>query len=259
MEAATYDPKFFSKIAAVEDRHFWFATRNRVIGAVVKRVIHELPKNYRVLEVGCGTGIVLRELVRICEGGEVTGMDLFPEAVEFASNRAACPVLVGDILNPPELGKFDIVTIFDVLEHLPNDDEIVCGLNRMLKLGGTLILTVPAHMSLWSYFDVAACHQRRYSNRSLDRLLREGGFTVEYLSQFMMPLFPLIWLTRRFRKGAGAKDAAMEAARELAVVPGLNLLLKAILAPEAFAAKHRLKLPIGTSLLAIASKAATAG
>lgn len=141
MELATserdfYDPQFFAKIAAVENEHFWFAARNRIIKAAIETVIRDLPRGYRLLEVGCGTGVVLRQLVDVCHGGEVMGMDLFPEAVAFATARAGCPVIVGDILNPPALGQFDIVTIFDVLEHLPNDDQIVAGLNRVLKPGG---------------------------------------------------------------------------------------------------------------------------
>ena len=157
----TYDPQFFSKIAAVEDRHFWFTARNRVIEAVVGNIVAKLPGRYRVLEAGCGTGVVLRELVKTCADGEVIGMDLYPEAVAFARERAGCEVVLGDILQPPSLGLFDLVALCDVLEHLPNDGEIVDGLRRLLNPGGRLLLTVPAHMSLWSYFDVAACHRRR--------------------------------------------------------------------------------------------------
>jgi SAM-dependent methyltransferase len=254
---STYDPQFFPKIAAVEDQHFWFVARNRIIAAAVRNVVADLPPKYRLLEVGCGTGVVLRHLAKVCEGGEILGMDLFPEAVAFAGQRASCPVIVGDILEPSALGQFDVVTIFDVLEHLPNDARIVAGLNQILKPGGRLVLTVPAHMSLWSYFDVAARHCRRYSVAELDRLLRENGFEVKYLTQFMMILFPMIWLLRRLRGGqaeVGHDKAAEKAARELKVVPLINSFLKMILGAEAWAIKYRIRLPLGTSLLAVASK-----
>ena len=256
----SYDPRFFEKIAAVEDEHFWFASRNRIISAAVENVIANLPGGYRLLEVGCGTGVVLRQLVKLCRGGEVMGMDLFPEAVAFAGKRASCPVILGDILDPPPLGQFDVVTIFDVLEHLPNDDQIVAGLNRILKPGGALVLTVPAHMSLWSYFDVAACHRRRYSTDELSRLLRGKGFELEYQTQFMALLFPLIWFSRRLQGGQTEVDpevAAKKAGRELKLVPLINPLLKAILSGEAWVVKHRWPLPIGTSHLAVARKVRT--
>lgn len=253
----TYDPQFFSKIAAVENRHFWFAARNCIIGTAVASVAADLAPGYRVLEVGCGTGIVLQELVKACRTGEVIGMDLYPEAVAFARGRAACEIVQGDILDPPSLGEFDIVVMCDVLEHLPNDGKIVEGLHRFLKCGGTLVLTVPAHMSLWSYFDVSACHRRRYAVNGLKTLLREHGFEVEFLTQFMMLLFPLVWLFRRLQGGRAdisPENAAAKASRELKVLPLINPLLKSLLKSETALIRRRWSLPFGTSLLAIARK-----
>jgi SAM-dependent methyltransferase len=257
LEHQSYDPRFFGRIAEIEDRHFWFCARNRVIAAAVRRVIAGLPTGYRVLEVGCGTGVVLRQLTKLCRDGEVIGMDLYSQAAVFASRRAACRVIVGDILNPPPLGEFDVIGIFDVLEHLINDRQILGGLNRMLKPGGALILTVPTHMSLWSYFDVAARHCRRYATTELAHILRETGFEVEYLTEFMMSLFPLLWLVRRIKGGSGMMDrerAAEKAATELKVIPVVNGLLKLILTWETFVIRRRWRLPVGTSLLAVARK-----
>lgn len=254
---ATYDPQFFAKIAAVEDRHFWFCARNRIIAAALKRIVANLPADYRVLEVGCGTGQVLRHLVQMCREGEVIGMDLFPEAVAFARQRTSCRVIVGDILDPPDLGEFDVLALFDVLEHLPNDRQIVQALHRLLKPGGSLVLTVPAHMSLWSYFDVAACHCRRYSTTRLARLLVENGFKVEYRSEFMMILFPFIWLLRRIHGGRTESDpqiATDRAGQELKVIPVINRILTEVLATEARVVKRGWSLPFGTSILAVARK-----
>ena len=109
------------------------------LAAATRSVVAGLQPGYRVVEVGCGTGIVLQQLKQVCTGGEVMGMDLYPEAVEFASRRAGCRVIVGDVLNPPPLGQFDVVGMFDVLEHLPDDRAILRGLNRLLKPGGALV------------------------------------------------------------------------------------------------------------------------
>lgn len=253
----SYDPRFFARIAEIEDHHFWFGARNRVIVAAIRSVITGLPAGYRVLEVGCGTGVVLRQLTEACQGGEVMGMDLYPEAVAFASGRAGCRVLVGDILDPPCFGEFDMVGVFDVLEHLPNDRQILEGLSRMLKPGGTLILTVPAHMSLWSYFDIAACHRRRYERAGLIHKLEESGFRVEYATEFMVSLYPLIWLIRRIRGDHTTMKRELAAAKadsELRIIPVINGLLKSVLALEAFAVARRWRLPLGTSLLAVARK-----
>jgi SAM-dependent methyltransferase len=254
---ASYDPQFFPKIAAVEDRHFWFSARNRIIAAAVRKVVGSLSAGYRVLEVGCGTGVVLRQLVEVCRGAEVVGIDLFPEAVAFASRRASCPVLVGDVLNPPSLGEFDLVGMFDVLEHLPDDRAILRGLGRLLKPGGALILTVPAHMSLWSYFDVSACHCRRYERDELAAKLAETGFNVVYLTEFMMTLFPLVWVGRRLnggRRPVTREVADAKTADELKIIPGVNGLLKGVLSLEAALVARGWRLPKGTSILAVARK-----
>src|SRR5712691_5973217 len=58
-----YDPQFFDAIASIEDRHFWFTSRNRTICAALQPILQKFHRRYRVLEVGCGTGAVLTELV----------------------------------------------------------------------------------------------------------------------------------------------------------------------------------------------------
>lgn len=257
-KAGGYDPQFFAKIAAVEDRHFWFRARNRVIAAAVSNLVRELSPGYRVLEVGCGTGGVLRKLSEVCRWGEVFGCDLYPEAVEFARKKSGCFVFANDIMNPPtEMGQFDLVCFFDVLEHLPDESQTLRALRSFLKADGRLILSVPAHSSLWSYFDVAACHCRRYEPEQLTHVLQENGFRIEYQTEFMSLLFPIIWLSRRMA-GAGfpgsRATAASKAASELKVVPALNELLAMVLAWEPSMIRRRMKLPVGASLLAIASK-----
>lgn len=255
----SYDPVFFEKTAAVEDRHFWFCARNRIIAATLSGLVKGLPAGYRVLEVGCGTGSVLRHVAEVCDNGEVIGMDVFPEAVEFATaNAPSCRILVGDLLDPPSLGDFDIVCGFDVLEHLPDDRAALRVLHRMLKPDGALLVTVPAHTSLWSYFDVVSCHHRRYQSEDLFAKLGEAGFMVEYLTEFMMIVFPLVWLLRRLRnsiEGKGGASNTAKAADELKIYAGVNGLLKLLLSTEAFLIKRRWRLPLGTSLLAVARRA----
>jgi SAM-dependent methyltransferase len=252
----TYDREFFSKIAKIEDRHFWFSARRHIIKAALEAIVQKLPSGYRVLELGCGTGGALCELTRACGDGEVIGMDLYPEAAAFARARAACQVIVGDILNPPDLGKFHVVAMFDVLEHLPNDREVLLSVNRMLHDDGALMLTVPAHMTLWSYFDVAARHCRRYERGNLVELLTVTGFQTEYVTEFMLGTFPLLWLKRRMARGAMADQRRVieKASEELKIVPFVNELLKLILAWEPFAIGHRWQLPVGSSLLAVARR-----
>ncbi len=115
------------------------------------------------------------------------------------------------------------------------------------------MLTVPAHMTLWSYFDEEARHCRRYAPQQLREQLLKVGYRIEYLSQYMMSAFPLVWISRRLSNKYG--KAKQSVSRELSIMPGINTVLAAILMLEAQWIRNQHSLPIGTSLIAIARKA----
>src|SRR5438874_10484997 len=129
-------------------------------------------------------------------------MDLFEEGLELARKRTSCRLIQGDVHTVNFPSQFDLIGLFDVLEHLEEDVQVLRDLHRLLLPGRFLLLTVPAHMSLWSYFDVAACHCRRYALDELRQKLIHTGYAVEYISEFMTLLFPLLWVTRRLRSTA---------------------------------------------------------
>ena len=192
-----YDPSFFKQLAQVEDRHFWFRARNRLILGITRKLTARLEPGYRVLEVGCGTGNVLRVLRQACPEGKVVGLELWLDGLRFAQQRSRGPLVQGDVRNSPFGKPFALIGMFDVLEHIPEELETLVALREALAPGGRLMLTVPAHQYLWSYFDEAAQHCRRYSSREIRARLIEAGFEVEFLSQFMTCIFPIVWLFRK--------------------------------------------------------------
>ena len=249
-----YDPSFFENLAAAEDRHFWFRARNRVIGTLAAQLTAGLPPGFRVLEVGCGTGAVLRALERACPRGTVVGMDFFGEGLRHAHRRGS-RLVQADLHAPPFAVGFDLVGLFDVVEHLPDDVGVLSDLARLLAPGGALLVTVPAGRELWSWYDEAVRHRRRYEPAELAARLGEAGYAVEYLSPYMSPIFPLVWLRRKLaRAGRPPSDAESHALAEgeFRVVPGLNELLDWCLAPEVRRIARRRVLPFGTSIVAVA-------
>jgi SAM-dependent methyltransferase len=254
----SYDPHYFLPLFEAEDRHFWFRARNQVIAEVVKQIIGGLTPGYKVLEVGCGTGNVLRVLEDTCAKGSVTGMDLFPEGLRYARQRTGCPLVVGDMMTPPfNDGRFGLIGLFDVLEHLSDDDKVLRHLAKMLAPGGSLLLTVPAYPELWSDFDEAAHHCRRYRPAELEQRLVDAGYRVEYLTPYMVTMFPLVWASRKLGARAGERsqnDLREAVSRDLAVRPGLNTLLRWWLRGEVPLIRRRWQLPFGSSLLALARK-----
>jgi hypothetical protein len=117
------------------------------------------------------------------------------------------------------------------------------------------MLTVPAHQYLWSYFDEAAHHCRRYSSREIRARLAEAGFQVEFMSEFMTCIFPIVWLLRKIgNRRPRSETARTLAMREFRVLPVINGLLTALLRLEVLWLNHGWRLPIGTSLIAVARK-----
>lgn len=259
-DPSTYDPDFFAPLFAIEDRHFWFRARNHLLAAVARQLTAGMHSGYRVLEVGCGTGSVLKTLEAACPDGCVYGMDLYREGLVYARRRVSAPLVQGDVHRPPFAQQFDLIGMFDVLEHLPDDVGVLRDLGKMLAPGGWLMLTVPAYRSLWSYFDEAARHQLRYAPSELRERLLAAGFRVEYLSPYMTLLFPLVWLARRVAARLPGKAASEEqrnhdlTENELRTIPVVNEILAWILSQETRPILARRVLPFGTSLIAIAQK-----
>jgi SAM-dependent methyltransferase len=258
--SGNYDPIFIPQLAEIEDRHFWFRTRKQVIGSLIAQITVGLPPGYRVLEVGCGTGSVLSTLADVCRGGVVIGVDLLTEALVYARRRSPGLLVQGDVHALPFRREMSVIGLFDVLEHLPDDQRALSDLGDLLVPDGALVLTVPAHKSLWSYFDEAARHYRRYEPAELRDKLHRAGYHVEYLTHYMAVMLPLAWAWRRLtalvdRRQSGKAERTRELTlRELRVLPVLNEFLRLLLAQEARLVARRKILPIGASLVAICRK-----
>jgi SAM-dependent methyltransferase len=260
-EESTYDPSVYESLVAVEERHFWFKARNEAIVAAFESIRDRLEPGYRVLEVGCGTGNVLRALQRAAAGGSVIGMDLHLEGLRYARHRVSPALLVrGDAGRPPFSVRFEVVGLFDVLEHLEHDVDVLRSLKNLLAPGGFLLITVPADPRLWSYFDVGSRHKRRYRQAELEEKLRGAGYSVEYVTPYMSVLYPVLWLGRRLagrlsRPATNARQAWDIAGADLRVRPVSGAALGYALHQEVRRVRRQKRLPFGASLLAIARAA----
>ncbi len=252
-----YDPFFFDRLAQVEDEHFWFRARNHLILGLARGISSSLKRCDLVLEVGCGTGNVLRVLESACPNCRLVGLELWHDGLRHARTRSRALLVQADIGNSPFGEQFDLVGMFDVLEHLTDDQETLRLVHSALRPGGKLLLTVPAHQSLWSYFDEASRHCRRYSAEGIRQKLEDAGFEVEFLTQFMACIFPVVWSYRKLAGLRGNTNSARQlASEEFRLVPVLNGILAALLHLEAKWICRGHSLPLGTSLVVVARKAA---
>ncbi len=257
----TFDPAFFEVLDRAEKEHFWFKARKKVISEVTKTLAPRLQDGCRILEIGCGTGNLLPALRDACLGARVFGTDLFSESLSITSKKCRFPLFRSDVLNPPIHHALDMVCLFDVLEHIPDDISALRHVHDTLRESGLIFLTVPAHPGLWSYADDIAHHQRRYTRKELLKKVRETGFVVEFCSPFMSWILPLAILKRK--PGRNAKKVPLEVRKrreidmfidDLRIRPVLNSILFQLLRFEALFLKKRIQIPLGSSLLLVARK-----
>ncbi|HEX2762900.1 MAG TPA: class I SAM-dependent methyltransferase [Allosphingosinicella sp.] len=240
MERVVYD-----RMAQLDSRHWWYRARREILADLIARRIR-LPADARILEIGCGTGHNLLMLRRF---GKVDAIEIDAEARAVASKRLGRDVLSAPL---PELtgiadGAYDLVAILDVLEHVDADRAALTSIARKLKPGGRILITVPAHPWMWSAHDEVNHHKRRYTRRTLRRVIGEAGLKIELLSWFNSLLFPLAAASRVAARLAGSKESGDK------LPPGpVNRLFEAVFGLERYAV-GRVPLPPGVSLVAIVS------
>ncbi len=230
---------------AVDEHHWWYRGRRRVIRAELDRLA--LPAGARILDAGCGSGRTLQELV---DYGQVSGLELNDEAAELARGRGLGEVMIGRLEALPwEDATFDLITCLDVIEHVPDDITALEELRRVCRPGGWLLVTVPAYQALWSRHDEANHHYRRYSRPRLRGSAAAAGWRIEHVSSFnsllLAPAAAVRLAQRRFGAGNGSTS-------DLDLGPAwLNDVLEWPLALEARWLRAGHALPAGLSLLAL--------
>ena len=235
----------YQQMAELDDRHWWYRARREILAELVRREA-ALPPKARLLEIGCGTG---HNLPMLAKFGRVDALELDDEARALAEKRLGRKALSAPL---PELAgvkgrHYDLICAFDVIEHIADDAAAVASIATRLKRGGKFIMTVPAHRWMWSAHDVVNHHQRRYSKRSLKRLILGSPLQLDRIGYFNSLLFPLAVADRLAAKLRGKEDADLK----LPPAP-LNAALERVFAAE----RHlvgRLPLPPGLSLFAVAS------
>ena len=244
MEIAEYE-----KMYLLEDHNWWYKGRRELLLDLLDQFKRELNCNYlSILDVGCGTGINLKYLDQY---GKASGLDFSKDALYFSRSRGNAALVCGsgDCL-PFKNNSFDIVCAMDVLEHIEDDEGAVRELFRILRIGGYLILTVPAFQLLWSQHDAAAHHKRRYNQSDLLHTLTSCGFFIKMCTYWNSILFPIIAIVKLFKKFSDEEPRT-----DIWKMPWIiNNTLLSILRIEHVLIQKNMFLPVGVSLLCICRK-----
>jgi SAM-dependent methyltransferase len=232
----------------IDDRHWWYRGRRRVLRATLDSIEPSAP--CRILDAGCGSGRTLDELA---DYGDVCGVDLSPAAVDAARSRGH-EAYIGDVGDLPFAdAAFDLVTCLDVVEHTRDDRRTLGELRRVTRPGGVLLLTVPAHPTLWSAHDEANRHYRRYTRGSLiDAAVETDWHVAEstYFNAALLAPAAIVRLARR-RARSGRSELSL-------TPPALDGLLEWPSRAEAALLRSGGRVPFGLSLLAVLRAAGAA-
>lgn len=231
------------------DDHFWVRWRFKFFLREIARLRIDAASPMRGLDIGCGHGAVLRQLAAHT-AWQSDGCDLSKAALTQHSGGIG-RVLYYDINDRrPELREtYDFLILFDVIEHIEQTAPFIAAACFHLKPGGHVFVNVPACQRLYSAYDVAAGHCRRYNKPLLRRQLAESGLEVRSLRYWGLLLLPALIARKLYVDRKGPSDAIIKIGFD---PPGraASALLSAALACESVLPAP----PIGTSLLAICRK-----
>jgi SAM-dependent methyltransferase len=241
---------YAQRYALLEGEHWWFRARRLILRDLLAQL--EWPPQPRILEIGVGSGCSLREMYP--SDACLEGIEPDPGLATFAAAQGPTPVFNTSIDDlPPEIqdGSYDAVTMFDVLEHIPDDAYALEIVSRKLKRGGRIILSVPAYMWLWGQQDIVNQHYRRYTLGQLMRKLEAVHFAIERMTYFNTFLFlpiAVVRLIARYRSQEHKVEGDFSHVRSPA-----NAALFTLFGAERFFLRH-LNFPFGVSVFAAARK-----
>ena len=188
----------------MEQSHWWYIGRRQILASFVEDICRRVTdRRPRILDVGCGTG---REPADALKYGDAEGVDVSEDALAFCRERGwtRCELGAGEEL-PYEDGTFDLVTAFDVVEHMDDDLAGLREMCRVLRPGGRVLLFVPTFMFLWGLQDDVSNHRRRYRLPELQRVLEQAGFEIERATYANITFFLPI-LFRKLMRLTGIKS-----------------------------------------------------
>jgi 2-polyprenyl-3-methyl-5-hydroxy-6-metoxy-1,4-benzoquinol methylase len=228
------------EIAAMD--HFWIRRRFDVLQHLASGLISAARE---MAEIGCGNGLLQRQIEE-AYGREVTGFDLNEFALKQNLSRVS-KVCCYDIYQEDAAlrERFDLIFLFDVIEHITDEDRFFQALMFHLAPGGKVVVNVPAGNWAYSAYDEAAGHVRRYSIGTLRAAAGHNDLEVKDWSYWGLPLVPALALRKLWLIGNHDQKKIISAGFDTRT-PAINGMLRFLSRCETIPQKF-----LGTSLMVI--------
>jgi SAM-dependent methyltransferase len=195
---------------------------------------------HRVLDLGAGHGVITQH---VAPGREVVALDMSPSCVEAMRRRfessSNVTVLQGDLRALDLDAGFDSITMFNVLEHIYDDSDVLRACIPHLNPGGTIVLYVPALNGLFTKWDRKVGHYRRYSKPRLRSVVEEAGLEVVELRYMNVLAIPAWLVSGQLSSGEAACESSLTLWDKTGTVVGRAI-------------ERRVRIPIGLNLFCVA-------
>lgn len=201
------------------DDHFWVRHRNIVFDRHFGSLIRSVEQ---IGEVGCGHGLLLSHIAKAYNQA-ADGFELNLNALKL------CPPVPGNLYvydifvrHPEFTNKYDVLILMDVLEHIEDEEGFLKAVQDHLKPGGFLIIGVPMRQHLYSAYDKADGHYRRYSSRYLRSTVKSSGFQIRKVVEWGHSYIPILMLRKWMLRNSSGSEAIQQG---FAISPTLNQVL----------------------------------
>ena len=200
-----------SYISHTNAKRNWFEKCYHFIrGFAVKKKLNLINKyvnsSKNLLDIGCGTGSFLEAAFN--DEWEIIGIEPNKNARAIANTKCLNKVYDSDKLNSLPANSFDVITMWHVLEHVPNLEEQLLNLNRLLKADGTLVVAVPNYKSydatyykeFWAAYD-APRHLWHFSKTSIKKIFSTCNFHIVKTKPMLFDAFYVSLLSEKYKSG----------------------------------------------------------
>lgn len=223
--------------------YWWYQARSALLERALARYAVGSP---HVLDLGSADGPSAAWVQQ--RAGHIASLDIDPRGLPHNGICGSGTAL------PFADASFDLVSAFDVIEHLAPEQLALAEIHRVLRPGGVLLMAVPAYQWAWTDHDIANGHHRRYTRARAVAAVTASGFVVERATYAFAATFPMFAVERLARRALGSRE---QQARDVASVPTLprpvhRALLGVCRVDEVLLA--RMNLPFGSSVFLAARK-----
>ncbi|MFQ5681780.1 MAG: class I SAM-dependent methyltransferase [Candidatus Binatia bacterium] len=249
-------PDLITDLYEKEQYYWWNVSKREMVLSLVRE--SALKQDQALLgvgvDIGCGAGYT----AKVFESSwRMVGIDLSKESLRFCRLRGLkrlCRIDMTRFSLPFKADSFDLVLALDVIEHMDEDTRALAECRRILKAGGVLIVTVPAFMALWSPWDEALGHRRRYNISGLAGMVQQAGLTIQRLTYIFFFVLPPAIMVRGVKRLI-QREAASYSSDFFPIPSVLNRFLIHIGRLEQWIiAKFKWNLPFGLSVISVLTK-----